>query len=605
MMAGVALCAALAFTSCRPAALDPNPLSGSEVKLASFGPAPILRLDTMVIYGAKLDQVTKVIFPAAEVEKKDFVVANETEIDLVVPDESRPGKIALLVGEKDTIWSLTPMTFLEPIEVTEVAPLKDVMPGTQITIKGDYVYNIADVTFQVGQKVNAVDFVKCERRELVITVPMGTVSGTVVMTDGADWSYEVEMTFLAAEYTKMSADSLDFGDELKIEGKNLNLVEKVLFGGGVETPFTINADGKSITATVPTDAAPGPIQLVQYSTNVVLTDTLALPVLSVSDVSPKAEVSKGMVITITGQLLNRATAIKTGGDVMVMDFQVNQEGTELTFKAPDGMADGVITVIQNANLSAQTAMVKMHHEGNIFYTVPGGGFSIGPSWSDWFQVAYNNEAQQLWLQTIKGAGKLTVNLEQTEHTVEAEAYSCIQMQYVNSVTGQWSGSVAQVDLAEGQTSAIFTIDADLYSHLANTAEGWVFGGHDIKILSFEWESADAPKTIWQGEQTPDWGNNVEIEATEVATWTAGQKLYITFTLPAEITDYHNIRIISSDWGFNPDPAADPVGAAPYNYSPSEDGVWEFAITEEFLGKVSGKGVAFTGHGVTLKQVGVK
>jgi len=592
MLAGLALCAGLAFTSCQDDRLDPNPMAGTDVKLASFGPSMLVRLDTMQIFGAKLDKVEKVIFQAAEVAKSEFVLANAEEIDVVIPYDARPGLIGLLAG-KDTVWSKTPMVFSEPIKINSVTPANGIMPGTDITIAGEYVYNIASVEFQVGQIVKAADFKKCEREEVVVTVPMGAVAGEAVFTDGADWVEKINLDILGASYEKMSADSLDFGEQLVIEGTNLNLVEKVTFAGNIlAEDFVVASDNKKLTVAVPADAAPGVITLTQYSLVSLTTDTLKLPVISVTGVSPKTDLGAGMTVTVTGALLNRVVRVEVGGGVTLAagQFEVNAEGTELTFVAPEGMADGKVKLIQNANLSAETDLVKMRRLGNLFYTIAG-GCDLDDGWGTWFQVAYNNDVQQVWRGTLTEPGKLTVNVEQHE----GYDYCCIQMQHITAAG--W-GDPVQVDLAAGQTAAQFTLTQDDIDLLMGDGTGLVFGGHGAKLLSFEWESSSAPVALWEGDAEVNWNNAVTIASADILA-NAGKTLYITYN--ATDGDYHMIRIINNTWGFNPENDDN----WNLSFGAGESGVWEKVISEELITNLAGGDLSLTGFGCHITKVAVK
>lgn len=591
MMAGLALCAGLAFTSCQNEPLDPNPMAGSDVKIASFGPSMLQRMDTMQIFGVKLDKASKVIFQAAEVERAAFTYASAEEIDVVIPDDARPGKIGLLVGS-DTVWSKTPMVFSEPITIDAVTPAEKIVPGSQITIKGDYVYNIASVTFEVGQLVNAVDFVKCERHELVINVPMGAVAGTAVFTDGADWVEKIDLDIVGATYESISATSTDFGQELTINGTYLQLVEKVIFGGNVPAEFTVAADGKSIKVNVPADATPGAITLAQYSLVNLTTDEIELPVIAVEDVNPKTDLQAGMTVTVTGTLLDRVKSITTGGNKVVTDFNVNAAGTEITFLAPEGMTDGKIVLTQNANLSAETALVKMRKMGNLFYTVADGEpAKTSTDWGNWFQVAYNNEVQQLWRETLTEPGKLTVNV-----SIYAADYHCVQMQHISAASG-WHNPI-QVDLADGQTSATFVLTQEDIDLIQNTdgASGLVFGGNGIGVESFEWESSSAPVALWEGDAEVNWNNAVTIPLADI-TANLGKTLYITYNVVE--ADYHMIRIINQDWSFNPD------GVEGYNWNFGEDGVIEKVIDQALVDALAGLDFNLTGFGCHVTKVAVK
>lgn len=612
MMAGLALCAGLAFTSCQNEPLDPNPMAGSDVKIASFGPSMLQRMDTMQIFGVKLDKASKVIFQAAEVERAAFTYASAEEIDVVIPDDARPGKIGLLVGS-DTVWSKTPMVFSEPITIDAVTPAEKIVPGSQITIKGDYVYNIASVTFEVGQLVNAVDFVKCERRELVINVPMGAVAGTAVFTDGADWVEKIDLDIVGATYESISATSTDFGQELTITGTYLQLVEKVIFGGNVQAEdFVVAADGKSIKVNVPADAAPGAITLAQYSLVNLTTDEIELPVIAVTDVTPTSDLQAGMTVTITGTLLDRVKTITTGGGKVVTDFTVNAAGTEITFLAPEGMTDGKIVLTQNANLSAETALVKMRKMGNLFYTVPETeAAQSATNWGAWFQAAYGNEVQLLWRETLTEPGKLTVNIQYCDNP---DGYRCVQMQHVTN--GAWGGAV-QVDLADGQTSATFELSQDDIDLLFTDGDnGLVFGGYGVGIVSFEWESSAAPVAIWSGSVHIDWGMADADQTATIAKsmsalayggydWSAvraGATLYLTFAVD-EGAGWGCIRLGDGSWNALPN---HPDGDGGQFDLTQDQTTLEYVLSEDALAAlVAGNGMVITGANYTLTKVAIK
>ena len=135
----------LSLTGCSEDDLDTNPYGKSGVNLVGFGPSPILRTHEIRITGTNMNKVTKVIFPGdAIVERSGFNSSDAENIYVNVPDESVPGQIRLVAGN-DTVTSVSKLTFEEPIEVTSVSPTTGLNAGDEITIKGDYVYNIAEV----------------------------------------------------------------------------------------------------------------------------------------------------------------------------------------------------------------------------------------------------------------------------------------------------------------------------------------------------------------------------------------------------------------------------------------------------------------------------
>ena len=196
----------LSLTACSNDDLDTNPYSRGGVNLLAFGPSPNTRSHEIRITGTNLTAVEKVIFPGgtieragqtikingAEVLKANFNSVDNENIYVNIPDETVPGQIKLVAGN-DTVTSVGTLTFKEPIEVTSVAPLTGLNAGDEITITGDYVYNIAEVIFPSGVSgapVAAEEFTYVSRKEIRLRVPLAAESGIITMNDGADWELE-------------------------------------------------------------------------------------------------------------------------------------------------------------------------------------------------------------------------------------------------------------------------------------------------------------------------------------------------------------------------------------------------------------------------------
>lgn len=583
MMAGLALCAGLAFTSCQEEPLDPNPMAGSDVKIASIGPSMLERMDTMQIFGVKLDKVSKVIFPAVEVEKANFVSASESLIEVVIPDDARPGKIGVLVGS-DTIWSKTPMVFSEPIEIKEVLPGGMIMPGSEITIKGEYVYNIASITFKEGQLVNAADFVKCERHEVVAKVPMGAISGEAVFSDGADWTQKVNFEIAAASYTSMSATSLEYGDELVITGANFNLINKVTFAGNVEAEeFVVSDDAKTIKVNVPADATPGVITLTQFSLLNLETDTLVLPVISVADVTPKVDVRVGDEIVITGTNLDHVKSLTVGGEVVVTDYTVSADATTITFAAPEGMKSGKFLLVQNANISVETPNVKIWKPASNEEVLWEGDAAL--NWNNPVTVAYSDLQENL--------GR---TLCITYYSTPAD-YHMIRM--INSTWGWNPDGAAEWNLNFGDNEADVwekEITQELLDNLAGL--DLCLTGFGCNVTKVHVVKPAAGEVLWEGDAEVNWNNAVTLANSDIAD-NVGKTLMISYTCGA--ADYHMIRMINADWSWNPD------GDTNWNlnFGDNETDVWEKEITAELVTNLAGKDFSLTGANCHITKVEVQ
>ena len=174
---------------------------------------------------------------------------------------------------------------------------------------------------------------------------------------------------------------------------------------------------------------------------------------------------------------------------------------------------------------------------------------------------------------------------------EGADYYQIQWQKVMS---EWV-YISQVDLAAGQTTAMFEVTDEIVDQIQN-GNGIVFGGHGITIVSFEWESSSAPVALWEGDAEVNWNNAVTIPLADI-TANLGKTLYITYNVVE--ADYHMIRIINQDWSFNPD------GVEGYNWNFGEDGVIEKVIDQALVDALAGLDFNLTGFGCHVTKVAVK
>ncbi|MDE6003382.1 MAG: hypothetical protein K2G76_07845, partial [Prevotella sp.] len=359
----------LSLTACSEDDYDTNPYNKSGVNLLAFGPSPNTRSEEIRITGTNLTAVDKVVFPGgtieragqiinvsgAEVEKAQFNAVDNENIYVNIPQETVPGHIKLVVG-LDTITSEGTLTFTEPIEVTSVSPSVELNAGDEISIKGDYVYNIAEVIFTSGVSgapVIAEDFTYVSREEIRLRVPLAAESGTITMNDGADWEleYKEPLNVITATVTGVTP-SADFGQEIQITGNNLHTVESVLFPGGVAADFTVSADNKTITAIVPAECKSGAISLLLYSGAALTTDEFAVPTVTITSIEPNSDLVEGDVVTLTGKNFDRIIGVSVPGygDLEPEDYTIT--GNQLVFIVPEGMTDGNVVLTQNSNITA-------------------------------------------------------------------------------------------------------------------------------------------------------------------------------------------------------------------------------------------------------------
>lgn len=534
----------LSITACSDDALDTNPYNKSGVNILAFGPSPILRTEEIRITGTNMNKVDQVIFPgAAPVDKSAFNKVDNENIYVNVPDESVPGQIKLLAG-KDTIKSEGTLTFEEPIEVTEVTPTTGLVAGDVITIKGDYVYNIASVTFTSGVEVLAEDFVSVSRREIQVAVPLEAESGPITFSDGDEWKeeYETPLEINTAKATAVTPRETDFGQEVTISGENFHVVSSVMFAGGVKGEITYQ-DKNTIKAIVPAECKPGAITLVTFSGITVTTEEISMPVISISNISQSDDIIEGDVITITGVNFDRVKGMNIPGHADFKDYKI--EGNTLTFTVPEGFVDGDIVLIQNSNISVSVS-VKVRKMSGIVWM----GSVDMAGWGGNFPCFSWNDVFADMKAAMSGPGTLTLGI------------SCYEADPMVKIAGSdWNTPVfentpADAVLHPGADAKEVVITVTAADVARAFGDGFVIYGTGYILKYIKYELDGAGKVL---NDTPiDICANGDWSATRIDggyDWSdaqPGQSVFISAHRNPDVTDYNNFKVMDSWWSYQSD-----------------------------------------------------
>ena len=514
--------AGLSLTGCSEDDLDTNPYSKSGVNLLAFGPSPTERASEIRITGTNMQKVDKVVFAGgnieraghiisvagAEVEKANFNSVDNENIYVTIPQSTVPGKVKLVVG-KDTVSSVTLLTFNEPVEVTSVSPTTGLNAGDEISITGEYVYNIASVTFTSGVTVPAEDFTYVSRNEIRLIVPLAAESGVISMSNGDAWEFEYETPLEIATATVTSVTpAADFGEQIQITGTNLHTVQSVLFPGGVSAEFTVSADNKTITTTVPAECKSGAISLLLYSGAALTTDEFSVPTISITSAEPNKDLIEGDVVTLTGENFDRVIGVSLPGAGDLLDYTIN--GNTLTFTVPEDMTDGDVVLTQNAYITAKIGIEMRKMRGVIWM-----GKENLSGWSNWGVFNWDGDKWTKFQEAISGAGELTFhfkvigdnplfNLRQGDWST---AFSNISMPY---------GDDGNIHPAADATDVVINLTAEEREAMfADGGKGMVIWGDGIQLQYVKFEAAGNGVTLWSGELGPtNWSGDKTIALTD-------------------------------------------------------------------------------------------
>ena len=586
----------LSLTGCSEDDLDTNPYNKSGVNIVAFGPSPILRTQEIRITGTNLESVSQVAFPGegATVDKAAFNKVDAQNIYVNVPDESVPGKIKLIVGGEAVATSVTPITFEEPISISSISPTTGLSAGDEVTVKGDYVYNIYQAIFTsgvTGAAVEAEDFTYVSRREIRFRVPLAAESGVITFNDGADWTYESEtpLEILSATFTGLSTSTPDFGQQIQIFGTNLHTVETIMFPGGVTSEFTVSDDHKTITTNIPAETKSGAITMVLYSGASITTDEYTVPTIAITSVSKDKDIKVGDVITITGENFDRIETVTLPGYGILADDEYAISGNTLTFTVPEGMSDGNLELYQNSFITV-TQKLMMYSEAPET-VIWAGNFEIG-SWNAGMQdLAWGGFD---W-STVKPGQVLTIYLKPNW----VEGWSQIRVG-----NGSWAALPGTADvnpLAEEDTKFTVTLTQAMIDEMVANG-GLVICGAWFTITKITLSVLE--ETIWSGNfALGSWAAGLGDLSWGGYDWSkvsAGTTLKLYYEVDPSV-GYINIRFGNGSWAALPSTLGwgNDGNASP---DPSETSI-KTVLTEADMDQlINSGGLVICGAGIICKKI---
>ena len=332
---------------------DPN---SGKTELLSFGPTGAKHGDTLRFVGNNLNSVTEIDLTGAVVTKADFLQQTSNLILILVPTEAEQGFVTLKTPQGDLV-SKTQLNLDVVSSVTSMP--SDARPGTNITIKGEYMNWVTSITFADNKVVDS--FVNQSLNELVVKVPFDAQTGPLIITYGGTDPKEIEtsdtLKVALPEITSLSPSTIKHADNLTISGTDLDLATQVLFTGDA-TPVTsfVSQTATELVVAVPPSAHAGKVSLVAASGVITQSGNdlnLILPAIASMSPNPIDTLAN---LTITGTNLDLVSGISfTGGSEPVTSF-VTQSATQLVVQVPAGTLKGKITLsVVNSTLTVQSA----------------------------------------------------------------------------------------------------------------------------------------------------------------------------------------------------------------------------------------------------------
>ncbi len=364
----LALAMALAtpvFTACDNEDFDTNQYIGG-VNLNSFGPSPVARGGELRFLGSGLDQILKVSIPGCD-DITDITVISSEEIRVTVPQTAEPGHVQLHYAG-GLLETKSMLTYSEPISIESITPAT-VKPGAQLTIKGEYLNLIKEVSFSfLTDSVNvfAADFKAHDRGQIVVVVPEEAVSGTIIISDAKEVpntiksEQEIEIV-LPSVSAPLDLSNAKAGDAVTVKGNDFDLIREVVMPDGSSVEFSYDADKGSISFTLPDNCSDGAIVAVSASGVKVAIANIGMAVPAELVASPADGIRGGDVITISGVNIDQVTSISFPNvDEAVEPSEIKSTQLKVEFPAMAQSGNAVLNL--KSGKTAEVALVTAKPE---------------------------------------------------------------------------------------------------------------------------------------------------------------------------------------------------------------------------------------------------
>ena len=221
-------------------------------------PNPVKAGTNLTIAGTNLDLVLSVKLGGGKViEAANFVSRTATQIVLVVPADTKDGKVILVPASGVEVSTATDLVMVVPtVSVTPVT-LKN---GQDITVTGTNLDLVDHVIFG-GNKQGTIK-AGGTATQILVTVPDDAVDGVVTfVTKAAKEIAGPNLTMIVPAFSSFSPTSARANSTITLSGTDLDLVTKVIFNGGLEGTIGTRT-GTSLAVTVPVGAKTGKITIV-------------------------------------------------------------------------------------------------------------------------------------------------------------------------------------------------------------------------------------------------------------------------------------------------------------------------------------------------------
>ena len=367
----LALCSFVGLVSCTREEISTDQFSDDAVVFGAFAPNPVVRGAELRIMGSNLDRIVEVQIPGSEPITEIEVISSGrvSEIRVVTPsagaeDASVTGPVVITDNAGNTYESKAELTFTEGIVLDSFSPAA-AMPGDEVTVKGDYLYNVQQIVLNNGVYVTGDQITAKSRRELKFIVPSDAVTGPVTIGDVDENNnpdglipnnVPSKEELVIGDPTVKSADrgAVKAGDQITVKGEYLHMIAAANFGG-VAVDYTVAEDGKSLVASLPATAVDGDFILVSFAGKEFNAGAYTTVVPTNVAIAAESRYKAGLNAVVTGKDLDLVTCAA----LTVTALYYGYADGKITFAIPAAAVDGTVVLTLANGKTVETEAIEL------------------------------------------------------------------------------------------------------------------------------------------------------------------------------------------------------------------------------------------------------
>ena len=376
----LALCSFIGLVSCTREEISTDQFSDDAVVFGAFAPNPVVRGAELRIMGSNLDKIVEVQIPGSEPITEIEVVSSGrvSEIRVVTPaagaeDASVTGPVVITDNAGNTYQSMAELTFTEGIVLDSFSPA-NAMPGDEVTVKGDYLYNVQQIVLNNGVYVTGEQITAKSRRELKFIVPSNAVTGPVTIGDVDENNnpdglipnnVPSKEELVIGDPTVKSADRgmLKAGAEITVQGTYLDMIAKAAFrvtaadgtATDTEVDFVLAEDNKSVKVVLPASVVEGEVVLTSFAGKEFKAGAYTTVVPTNVAIKAESRYKAGLNAVVTGKDLDLVTGASLAGTALEYAFADNK----LTFAIPAAAVDGTVALTLANGKTVETEAIEL------------------------------------------------------------------------------------------------------------------------------------------------------------------------------------------------------------------------------------------------------